>query len=116
MEEEVSDDEDEAEELPDITDEMESVIQRAQGSRGQTLIDKFQIAITRKDIDTLRGNVVTTFGFKYRAGQINLDNFFLFCFTTVYTVWVSLDSPSFVIHPELKAGKFLSSCYFRLTK
>ena len=55
VEEEISDEEEDDEELPEITDEMESVIKRAQGSRGETLIDKFQIAITRKDIETLRG-------------------------------------------------------------
>ena len=54
VEEEFSDEEEE-EELPEITEEMEAVIKRAQGSRGETLIDKFQIAITRKDIETLRG-------------------------------------------------------------
>lgn len=57
---EVSDSEDEEEqetieELPEITDEMEQVIQRANNSRGETLVDKFSITITRRDIDTLKG-------------------------------------------------------------
>ncbi|TRY74067.1 hypothetical protein TCAL_02205 [Tigriopus californicus] len=48
-------DEEEEEELPEITTEMETVINNACSSRGQALIDRFNIAITRKDVDTLKG-------------------------------------------------------------
>merc|ERR1719204_501669 len=40
--------------LPDITDEMEDVINHACNSRGETLIKAYQIDISRKDIDTLK--------------------------------------------------------------
>jgi len=52
-----SEEEEEEEEikLPEITDEMEEVIQYASQSRGETLVDAHTIKITRKDIDTLKG-------------------------------------------------------------
>ncbi len=54
LEEEVEVVEDE-EELPEITDEMEKVIKRAESSSGETLVDAFNISITCRDIDTLKG-------------------------------------------------------------
>jgi len=42
-------------ELPEITPEMEEVIQRARRSKGEVLVDSHKIQITRKDIDTLNG-------------------------------------------------------------
>ena len=48
-------DEEVEEGLPDITEEMEDVIQMACNSRGETLIKAYQIDISRKDIDTLQG-------------------------------------------------------------
>ena len=48
-------DEEVEEGLPDITEEMEDVIQMACNSRGETLIKAYQIDISRKDIDTLKG-------------------------------------------------------------
>ena len=45
--------EEEGEELPGITPQMEAEIQRAISSRGETLIDKFSIPITKHDVATL---------------------------------------------------------------
>lgn len=42
-------------ELPEITPEMEEVIQRARRSKGEVLVDSHKIQITRKDINTLNG-------------------------------------------------------------
>lgn len=46
--------EEEEVQLPEITPEMEQVVQSAYGSRS-TLVDKFNIAISGKDVQTLRG-------------------------------------------------------------
>ena len=52
---ESSDEEEEEEVLPEITTQMEEVIENALSSGGETLVDAYKIAVTRKDIDTLRG-------------------------------------------------------------
>ena len=41
--------------LPEITQEMEAIIDSALGSPGGTLIDAYKIPITGKDVSTLRG-------------------------------------------------------------
>jgi len=48
-------DESQPTELPEITQEMQSVIRRAQRSGGEVLVDAHKIQITSKDIDTLSG-------------------------------------------------------------
>jgi len=54
--EEEEEEEEEEEQLPEITSEMEDAIEGAlRAGAGQTLVDAHKIAITRKDLETLRG-------------------------------------------------------------